>query len=87
MPRIQVASQPEPWQLALGERIRLLRGQRSLEKLAKEAGISDGTLGNIERGEVDPQVGTLLKLMKVFGLKSLEGLFGEIELPSASLYR
>lgn len=67
----------------VGARIRALRGKRSLEDIAEAAGVSGGTLGAIERGETDPRLGTLLRLLPALGLGSIEELIGP--LPAATL--
>lgn len=62
----------------IGARIRALRGDRSQEDLAQQAGISDGTLSAIERGRSDPRLGTLLRLAQALGLSSVEELLGPL---------
>jgi transcriptional regulator with XRE-family HTH domain len=56
-------------------RLRTLREQRglSLRKLAELSGVHYMNLFKIENGDVDPQLSTLLKLCKTFGV-TLDGL-------------
>lgn len=71
---------------ALGRRIRALRADESLEDLAARAGISSGTLGQLERGESDPQLGTLLRIQAALGLASIEEVIGPMpKLPSVEM--
>lgn len=51
-------------QQAVGENVKRVRRTRkmSIERTAAEAGISRSMLGQIERGETNPSVGTLAKL-------------------------
>lgn len=67
----------------VGARIRELRGKRALEEVAASAGVSGGTLGALERGETDPRLGTLLRLLPALRLCSIEELIGP--LPATSL--
>jgi transcriptional regulator with XRE-family HTH domain len=62
---------------ALGARLRGLRKQRRLSQreLAKQAGVTDVTVSNIELGRVDPSVSSLKKILSVFSL-SLSDFFG-----------
>jgi transcriptional regulator with XRE-family HTH domain len=48
--------------VSVGTTIRLLRGERSQEDLAHEAGISTSTLSRIERGLHQPSLPTLRKI-------------------------
>lgn len=51
-------------QQAVGENVKRIRRARkmSIERAAAEAGVSRSMLGQIERGETNPSVGTLAKL-------------------------
>jgi len=62
----------------IGARVRALRGDRSQEDLARNAGVSDGTLSAIERGRSDPRLGTLLRLVQALGIGSVEELLGPL---------
>jgi len=50
--------------MKIGNVIRALREQKglTLEALAYDAGMSGGNISRIERGVIDPPIGTLLKL-------------------------
>ena len=61
----------------VGARIRHLRGDLTVEVLADKAGLSSGALAQLERGESDPTLGTLLHLMLALELPSIEDLLGE----------
>lgn len=54
---------------AIGERIRNGRRRKNLSQtnLAKEIGASMNGIAMIERGEVDPRVGTLAKIAEALG--------------------
>jgi len=54
---------------ALGERIRALRLEKHMSgrKLAELVGVSSGYISQVERGQVMPSVGTLLKLVSCLG--------------------
>ena len=70
----------------LGERVRYLRGDRTLEELADSAQLSSGSLSQLERGKSDPTLGTLLRLMGALNLRSIEELLGEApDYPSTRL--
>lgn len=62
----------------LGQRLRLLRGSDSLETTAARAGLSSGSLGQLERGGSDPTLGTLLRLMVALEQDSIECLLGDL---------
>lgn len=52
--------------------IKLLRGERSQEDLAHEAGISTSTLSRIERGLHQPSLPTLRKLAAALDISLAE---------------
>lgn len=54
--------------MSVGTTIRLLRGERSQEDLAHEAGISTSTLSRLERGLHQPSLPTLRKLAVALGV-------------------
>ena len=63
----------------LGERLRLLRTQSGLtqEKAAGAAGITRNRLAELEKARFpNPTLNTLLRLMQVYGLESVEELLG-----------
>lgn len=68
----------DAWKLAVGRRIRELRGSKSQEQLARLAGISDGTLAAIESGRSDPRLGTLLRLVTALELSCVEEVLGPL---------
>lgn len=69
----------------LSERLRQLRGETSLASLAGRAGLSTGTLSQLESGSSDPTLGTLLRLMRALDLASIEEMLGPWPvMPSAS---
>jgi len=55
----------------LGQAIRDMRDERSLSQmaLASEAGLDKTYIGLIERAEVNPTVGTLLKIADALGVE------------------
>ena len=59
-----------------GERVRTLRERRQIsqDELARRAGLSDDTISRIERARHHPNLGTMAKIAKGFGL-SLSALF------------
>jgi len=61
----------------LGERLKVLRIEKSesLEDVAKITGINKSLLSKYERGQVDPGLKALRKLVKYFNV-SLDWLFG-----------
>ena len=58
----------------LGERIRLLRSEagKSQRTLAKEAGVSNGTISLIENGQSDPTVGQLKKILGALNISMVQ---------------
>lgn len=58
----------------LGERLKRLRGRTSLRALALRSDIDDATLRRLEKGQVDPTLGTILRLVEAHGLYSIEEL-------------
>lgn len=66
----------------IGERLAALRGKRTQRELARDAGVDVGTVSRIERGEIDPTLGTLKKLANALG-RPLADLVSE-EQPTAS---
>ena len=54
--------------MAIGQKIRELRGELAQEQLALTAGISTSTLSWIERGNYQPRLDTLGKLAKALSL-------------------
>jgi transcriptional regulator with XRE-family HTH domain len=65
--------------VALGARIRTLRGERGLSAraLAESAGVSSGFLSQVEHGRVMPSVATLIKLATALGTR-VGDLFDQI---------
>lgn len=77
------SAQPE---VNLGERLRAARELAGLsqEKAAVASGITRNTLASLEKARFpNPKLGTLLRLMKTYKLRSIEELLGPV--PSASL--
>ena len=66
----------------IGDRVRELRGHRTQQVLADQAGISTGTLSAIERGCSDPTLGTMLRLSPPLELSSIEELIGPLQPPT-----
>lgn len=62
----------------VGARLRTLRGQLSQGELSVRSGVSDGTISAIERGESDPRLGTLLRLVEALDLCSVEEFLGPL---------
>jgi transcriptional regulator with XRE-family HTH domain len=72
----------------LGARIRAIRNERdlSLQALAAAIGMSRGSLGELERGEVlNPPLGTILRLMAALNVRSIELFFGDFDFASGRL--
>ena len=67
MPREKAQSKPDL--TAIGERIRLLRGDERQQEFAVFLGIAQGQLSKIERGKIAPSVEVLLRLRDRFGKK------------------
>lgn len=68
----------QPW-THLGRRLRDARKTRGLtqQEAATAAGLARNTLVSLERAQnPDPRLSTLLRLMRVYGLGSLEELLG-----------
>lgn len=65
------AGEPQP---ALGAAVKQLREQRGTtqEALAYEAGITTGTLSQLERGISNPSWGTLQAIAKALGISMVE---------------
>ncbi len=66
MPR---KSAKKPDLLAIGQRIRELRGGKRQDDFAPLLGITQGQLSKIELGKAAPSVEVLLRLRKRFGKK------------------
>lgn len=66
--------------MELGERLRILRGHRTQRDLARDAGIDNGTLSRLERGELDPTLSTLQKIARALGI-SLSVMFSDDSTP------
>jgi transcriptional regulator with XRE-family HTH domain len=68
-------AQPHSLSSELGDRVRLLRGQRgwSLEELAAASGVSRSMLSQVERNETNPTVVVALAIAKALGV-SLDDL-------------
>ncbi len=64
-------SKEKPDLMAIGARIRDLRGEMLQEELANYVGISQGQLSKIERGKIAPTVEILFALSERFA-KSVE---------------
>jgi transcriptional regulator with XRE-family HTH domain len=58
--------------VSVGTRIKLLRGKRSQEDLAHEAGISTSTLSRLERGLHQPSLSTLRKIATALGVSLVD---------------
>jgi DNA-binding XRE family transcriptional regulator len=58
----------------LAERIEGLRDAHGLTQpiLAKRSGVGAGTIGRLERGDVDPRLSTVAAIAKAFGLTARE---------------
>ena len=59
---------------AIGERLRKLRGKRTLESVAKDIGISTSALGMYENGQRVPQDHIKMKLAGYYKV-SIESIF------------
>jgi transcriptional regulator with XRE-family HTH domain len=58
--------------VSVGTRIKLLRGERTQEDLAHEAGISTSTLSRLERGLHQPSLSTLRKIATALGVSLVD---------------
>lgn len=58
--------------VSIGGRIKQLRGSRSQEAVAYDAGISVSTLQRIEAGEHEPRLSTIRALAAVLGVSIAE---------------
>jgi len=69
----------------ISSRLRELRAERglSMRALADMARLSSGTVSALERGVMEPALGTMLALQAAFGLDSIESLLGSS--PSVAL--
>lgn len=67
------------------ERLKTLRKKKgwSTRRLADAMGMSPSLVTKLERGRANPELATLLRLQRAFGLCSIEELLGD--LPSAEL--
>jgi transcriptional regulator with XRE-family HTH domain len=65
---------------AVGEALRAHREERGLTQAAvgSYAGVHQSEWSRVETGEVDPRLSWLLRAQHLFGLESLEGLFGPL---------
>jgi transcriptional regulator with XRE-family HTH domain len=72
-------------QKAVGQRLRALRSDRRLSQadVAGHAGVHQSEWSRLEAGEIDPRLSWLLRVQHLFGIESLESLFGP--LPSRRL--
>lgn len=70
------AKLPRSVAVFISERVVELREARgwSTYRLAKKAELSEGYLGELEKGKHDPSLTTLLKLTRAFGFCSVEEL-------------
>lgn len=60
----------------LGHKLRVLRGDMTLNKLASETGLCRSCLSKAEMGKTDLSVGTLLRICKGLGVSPAEVLEG-----------
>src|ERR1700728_396858 len=67
----------------IGARLKELRGKRPLRDLGESAQLSPSTINQIELGNRQPKLGTMLALCAALGLHSIEELIGP--LPSQTL--
>jgi transcriptional regulator with XRE-family HTH domain len=88
-PALRSVPEPDPAdqpRVHLGNRLRAARMATGLtmERAAVAAGLTRNTIGSLENARFpDPKLSTLLRLMRVYGLSSLEELLGPV--PSARL--
>lgn len=59
------------WQIKLPEQLRELREQHglTLRQVESQCGVSNAYLSLLENGKNEPTVGTLMKILQVYGLK------------------
>lgn len=62
--------------MQLGQRLRALRGARTLKAVAHDANLSLSYLSDIERGRATPTLDTLCRLAAVFEMSLIELLAG-----------
>lgn len=65
-------------QRAVGDRLRLLRTRAGMSqrRAAGYAGMHQSEWSRLEAGEVDPRLSWLLRAQYLFGVESIESLFG-----------
>jgi transcriptional regulator with XRE-family HTH domain len=69
-----------------GERLKELRGPMTLKALGAAAGLSASFISDLEGGESDPSLGTLLRLQRGLNLQSIEELLGpRPDMPSVAI--
>jgi transcriptional regulator with XRE-family HTH domain len=71
--------QIEQLQRRMGERLRAFREARRLTErdVATYAGVNQATWSRVELGRTSPRLRWLLQVQRLFGLESLETLFGD----------
>src|SRR6478735_48963 len=72
--------------MRIGQRLRALRAERGLTilELAAKAGVSSGSISQIERGASNPSVSTLQKLRAALGVTLWSFLESDAAEPAAS---
>lgn len=71
---VVTAGWDRPFKVSAGRRLRELRQERgwSQYELARRAGVSQGTLSNIERGDTQPFPATQRALAEALGMEARE---------------
>jgi transcriptional regulator with XRE-family HTH domain len=66
------AEPPDPLQIALGKTVRAFRKKSGLNQiqLGAEADVDQSTISRIENGEIWPELPTLVRIAKAFGLSA-----------------
>ena len=65
-------------QRVVGQRLRALRLDRRMSQsdVAHHAGVHQSEWSRLEAGDIDPRLSWLLRAQELFGVESLESLFG-----------
>ena len=69
--RYRIVPSKPPYRRVVGQRIRAYRRQRGLtiEKLAEKADLHHNFIGEVERGNYDASVGSLVKIAKALRIR------------------
>jgi len=72
----------------IGESIRLIRGELSMEAFAKQIGVTRGTINNYEKGRILPSRKIAIRIVEFEGIHSIdEFLYGKPELYLSNIFK